>query len=91
MDIYWTTKAQGDLERIHRFALQYSRQHANEVIERLISGSFELARNPAIGIVQTRYEPREVRKIVLSDYEIHYEVKNNNIFIVDLWHTKEDR
>lgn len=37
MEIYWTLKAQDDLERIYRFALQYSRQHANDVLDRLIT------------------------------------------------------
>lgn len=30
MEIRWTQKAQDDLERIYRFACQYSRQHAGE-------------------------------------------------------------
>ncbi|MGX9738632.1 type II toxin-antitoxin system RelE/ParE family toxin [Pseudocitrobacter corydidari] len=72
MDVYWTVKAQGDLER-------------------LLSGSFGLAGQPAMGIQQARYLPRDVRKIVMDDYEIHYELKNAAIFIVDLWHTKEER
>jgi plasmid stabilization system protein ParE len=33
MEIYWTLKAQDDLERIYRFALQYSRQHADDVLD----------------------------------------------------------
>jgi plasmid stabilization system protein ParE len=37
MEIYWTLKAQDDLERIYRFALQYSRQHADDVLDRLIT------------------------------------------------------
>ncbi|MBK5144270.1 type II toxin-antitoxin system RelE/ParE family toxin [Budviciaceae bacterium BWR-B9] len=90
MEIYWTHKAQDDLERIYNFALQYSRQHADDVLDRLITGSTGLTVHPAIGVQQTRYEPREVRKVLFGDYEIHYEVKDNDIFIVDLWHTKEE-
>ncbi len=91
MEISWTIKAQGDLRRIYRFSLQYSRQHANSVLDRLIMATSDLAIHPAIGIRQTRYEPREVRKVLFNDYEIHYEVKGKKIFILDLWHTKEDR
>lgn len=36
MEIYWTLKAQDDLERIYRFALQYSRQHADDVLDRFM-------------------------------------------------------
>ncbi|EGR9954690.1 type II toxin-antitoxin system RelE/ParE family toxin [Salmonella enterica subsp. enterica serovar Virchow] len=91
MEIYWTLKAQDDLERIYRFALQYSRQHADDVLDRLITGCADLTAHPAIGVQQTRYEPRQVRKVLFDDYEIHYELRDNDIYIVDLWHTKEER
>ncbi|QLO44288.1 type II toxin-antitoxin system RelE/ParE family toxin [Citrobacter freundii] len=91
MEIYWTLKAQDDLERIYRFALQYSRQPADNVLDRLIIGCAGLTAHPAIGVQQTRYEPREVRKVLFDDYEVHYELRGNDIYIVDLWHTKEER
>ncbi|WP_427193229.1 type II toxin-antitoxin system RelE/ParE family toxin [Serratia marcescens] len=47
--------------------------------------------HPAIGVQQTRYEPREVRKVLFDDYEVHYELRDNDIYIVDLWHTREER
>lgn len=91
MEIYWTFKAQDDLERIYRFALQYSRQYADDVLDRLIIGSAGLRVHPAIGVQQTRYETREVRKVLFDDYEVHYEIRDAAIYIVDLWHTKEER
>ncbi|HAT1630221.1 TPA: type II toxin-antitoxin system RelE/ParE family toxin [Raoultella planticola] len=91
MEVYWTLKAQDDLERIYRFTLQYSRQHADDVLDRLITGCAGLTAHPAIGVQQTRYEPREVRKVLFDDYEVHYELRDNGIYIVDLWHTKEER
>lgn len=91
MEIYWTLQAQDDLERIYRFALQYSCQHADDVLDRLITGCAGLTEHPAIGVQQTRYAPREVRKVVFDDYEVHYELRKNDIYIVDLWHTKEER
>ncbi|EHM7798314.1 type II toxin-antitoxin system RelE/ParE family toxin [Salmonella enterica subsp. enterica serovar Virchow] len=91
MEIYWTLKAQDDLERIYRFALQYSRQHADDVLDRLITGCADLTAHPAIGVQQTRYEPRQVRKVLFDDYAVHYELRDNDIYIVDLWHTKEER
>ena len=91
MEIYWTLKAQDDLERFYRFALQYSRQHADDVLDRLITSCAGLAAHPAIGVQQSRYEPREVRKVLFDDYEVHYELRDNDIYIVDLWHTREER
>ncbi|MCM7842133.1 type II toxin-antitoxin system RelE/ParE family toxin [Enterobacter roggenkampii] len=91
MEVYWTLKAQDDLERIYRFALQYSRQHGDDVLDRLMTGCAGLTAHPAIGVQQTRYEPREVRKVLFDDYEVHYELRDSDIYIVDLWHTKEER
>ncbi|HHL5070506.1 TPA: type II toxin-antitoxin system RelE/ParE family toxin [Klebsiella quasipneumoniae] len=91
MEIYWTLKAHDDLERIYRFALQYSRQYADDVLDRLITGCAGLTAHPAISVQQTRYEPREVRKVLFDDYEVHYELSDNDIYIVDLWHTREER
>lgn len=91
MEIYWTRKAQNDLARIYRFALQYSHQHATEVVDRLITSSADLTEHPAMGIQQTRYLPREVRKVLFDNYEIHYEIAGNDIFVLDLWSTREDR
>ncbi|MGM3192077.1 type II toxin-antitoxin system RelE/ParE family toxin [Dickeya dadantii subsp. dieffenbachiae] len=91
MEILWTQKAQDDLERIYRFASQYSRQHADDVLDRLFIGTTELVDHPRIGVSQTRYEPREVRKILFDDYEVHYEIQHNTIYIIDLWHTREER
>ncbi|MGI8463446.1 type II toxin-antitoxin system RelE/ParE family toxin [Pectobacterium punjabense] len=91
MEIFWTLKAQDDLERIYRFACQYSRQHADNVLDRLITGTGGLVEHPYIGVLQPRYEPREVRKILFDTYEVHYEIQDNSLYIVDLWHTKEER
>lgn len=91
MEIFWTLKAQDDLERIYRFAWQYSRQHADNVLDRLIAGTGGLVEHPYIGVLQPRYEPREVRKILFDAYEVHYEIQDHCLYIVDLWHTKEER
>ena len=91
MEVYWTLKAQDDLECIYRFALQYSSLHADNVLDRLITGCAGLTAHLAIGVQQIRYEPREVRKVLFNDYEVHYELRDNDIYIVDLWHTREER
>ncbi|MGP0740409.1 type II toxin-antitoxin system RelE/ParE family toxin, partial [Escherichia coli] len=74
MEIYWTLKAQDELERIYRFALPYSRPHADDVLDRMITGCAGLTAHPTIGVQQTRYEPREVRNVLFDDYEVHYEL-----------------
>ncbi|PWC12929.1 hypothetical protein DDT56_16745 [Brenneria corticis] len=57
----------------------------------LIMGTTGRSDHPRIGIPQSRYEPREVRKILFDDYEVHYEIQHDTIYIIDLWHTRKDR
>jgi len=36
-------------------------------------------------------EPREVRRIIVGDYELRYEIADATIFILRLWHSRENR
>jgi len=93
MIVRWTHKAQKDFARIYAFALQYNRRRANRVADRLTSATDSLSFTPHIGTHLELYEPNEVRKLVIDNYEIHYQIVEDEetIFIVDLWHTREDR
>ena len=66
MEVYWTLKAQDDLERIYRFALQYSRQHADDILDRLITGCAGLTAHPAIGQKSIRLFRLKIWKLVLE-------------------------
>lgn len=46
---------------------------------------------PRMGERVEEYEPREVRKFFVGSYEMRYELKGEEILIVRLWHTREDR
>jgi hypothetical protein len=46
---------------------------------------------PRIGEKLEVYEPREVRRITVGDYEMRYEINSGTIFILRLWHSREDR
>ena len=35
--------------------------------------------------------PRDVRRVIVGDYELRYEVTENLIYILRLWHAREDR
>jgi ParE toxin of type II toxin-antitoxin system, parDE len=37
------------------------------------------------------YEPREVRRIIVGQYEMRYEISSGTIIILRLWHSREDR
>ncbi len=35
--------------------------------------------------------PREIRRLLIGDYEMHYEVRPDEIWIARIFHTLEDR
>ncbi|WP_338087111.1 type II toxin-antitoxin system RelE/ParE family toxin [Nitrincola schmidtii] len=38
-----------------------------------------------------QFKDREVRKIHIGSYEMRYEVQKETIFILRVWHTREER
>lgn len=46
-----------------------------------------LLTNPRIGEQLFQFEPREVRRILVGQYEI----QNQMIYVLRLWHAREDR
>ena len=99
MLVSWTTKAKSDLRRIHKFVLNKrdgGLRKANRVVNLLMVES--VAIDTAMPIIKGRqlkeFDPRQVfRAIVAKEYEMHFEIDyaQNSIFILDVWHTKENR
>ena len=50
-----------------------------------------LKRRPRLGERLERYNPREVRRILVGHYEMRYEIQGSTIYVTRLWHTREDR
>lgn len=92
MTITWTRAAHGDLVRLYEFLLAVNQQAAITVVQRLTEGPDLLLTQPRIGTRLTEFEHREVRYILVGDYEIRYEISSDqNIWILRLWHTRELR
>lgn len=37
------------------------------------------------------FEPRDVRRIQVGQYEMRYELVDSTLYLLRLWHTREDR
>lgn len=57
----------------------------------LIKAPAILLSNPRIGEQLFEFESQEVRRILVEQYEICYEIKNSTIFVLRVWHTRENR
>ena len=91
MELKWTGKALSDLARLHEFMYPLNKQTAASAVQTLTSAPVRLLAQPRIGEKLEEFEPREVRRILVGHYEIRYEIQGSTIYVLQLWHTREDR
>ncbi|WP_322052644.1 type II toxin-antitoxin system RelE/ParE family toxin [Paraburkholderia bannensis] len=91
MEIKWTGKGLSDLTRLYEFLAPVNKPAAIRVVRSLTDAPNTLVKTPRIGEKLFEFEPREVRRIIVGHYEIRYEIRHSTIYILRLWHTREDR
>jgi plasmid stabilization system protein ParE len=91
MTVSWTSKAVGDLDRLHEFLAPVNRRAASRVLQSLTTVASRLPDQPRIGERLEQYDPREVRRVLVGRFEMRYELRGSNIFILRVWHTRERR
>ena len=91
MSVRWTSKALGDLARLHAFLVESNANAAAAIVQSLTKGAVALDGNPRIGFRLTEFDPREVRRVIVGQYELRYELVEDVIYVLRLWHTREDR
>jgi plasmid stabilization system protein ParE len=89
--IQWTSKASSDLVRLHEHLRPVAPKAAARVVQQLSRAPDRLLDFPRMGEKLEAYEPREVRRIIVGDYELRYEIADATIFILRLWHSRENR
>jgi len=87
----WTSKAHSDLVRLHEFLRPVNPQAAGRVVRQLVAGAKRIPAHPRLGIRLREFEPREVRRVLVGDYEIRYELTGKDVIALRLFHTREDR
>lgn len=81
MTLKWTRATLSDLQRLHAFLHPVNPDAAARVIQRLTEGP---------DLLQT--QPREVRSILIGDYELRYEITADQaVWILRVWRTREFR
>ncbi len=91
MKIKWTRLASSDLVRVHEHLRPVAPAAAARVVRQLARAPHRLLDYPRIGEKLEAYGPREVRRIIVGDYELRYEIADATIFILRLWHAREHR
>ena len=91
MRLRWKSKALGDLARLHAFLADVNPQAAARSVLTITSAVKKLTDNPRLGHRMEEFDPDEVRRIIAGQYEIRYSIDGDTIYVVRLWHTREDR
>ncbi len=91
MELKWTNHALSDLVRLYEFLAPLHQEAAARMVQALASAPNTLIENPRLGEQLYEFEPREVRRIIVSQYEMRYEIQGSTIYVLRLWHTREDR
>ncbi|HEX7048105.1 MAG TPA: type II toxin-antitoxin system RelE/ParE family toxin [Gammaproteobacteria bacterium] len=87
----WSPESLGDLDRLYAFLAAVNPVVAGKAVRELVMAAEVLREHPRMGEQLSRYDPREVRRLIVSRYELRYEVVGENLYILRLWNTRETR
>ena len=68
-----------------------NRAAAARTIQSLTAAPASLLANPRIGERLEEFEVREARRMLVGHYEMRYEIQGSILYVLRLWHTREDR
>ncbi|EPJ81512.1 type II toxin-antitoxin system RelE/ParE family toxin [Pseudomonas sp. CFII68] len=91
MELKWTSKALADISRLYEFLAAVNQPAAARTVQQLTAAPITLLTNPRIGERLEEFEPRDVRRIQIGHYEMRYEIIHSTVYLLRLWHTREDR
>ena len=91
MRVMWTNSGLLDLDRLFAFLAPKSQSAAARVIQEITQASFRLSDHPRLGVRLSEYVGREVRHIIVGDYDLRYEVQDGVILMLRVWHGREHR
>ena len=90
MNLLFSRSAIHDLVRLREFIAQHNPNAAQRISERLRGAIMELLNHPQMG----RPVPDllgEIRELVFGKYVVRYEVRSRKLYVLRIWHGKENR
>lgn len=90
MKLIFSRAAVYDLVRLREFIAQHSPEAAQRVAQRLRGAIERLVDMPQIGR-PVEDLPGEIRELIFGKYVVRYEVRQQSLYILRIWHGKEDR
>jgi plasmid stabilization system protein ParE len=91
MLIEWTAASLSDLARLYDFLEPVNPNAAARTIQSLTAAPEQLLSHPRLGEELEEFRPREVRRILIGRYDMRYEIRDASVYILRIWHMREDR
>lgn len=93
VEIRWSPAARGDLERLYEFIAEHSEEAAARAIQTLVNAADTLSDFPEKGRPwEHDVDSRELTvRFGARGYVVRYRFRDNVVFIVRVWHAREDR
>ncbi|MCJ9671192.1 type II toxin-antitoxin system RelE/ParE family toxin [Neorhizobium sp. BETTINA12A] len=91
MELKWSSKAVSDLNRLHDFLAAVNAPAAARTAQNLAAAPKKLIQHPRLGEKLDEFAPREIRRLLIGGYELRYEIQGETIFLLRIWHTRENR
>ena len=91
MKLKWTNQALSDLARLYEFLSPVNKQAAARVVQTLVAAPARLVEHPRMGEALEEFKPRDIRRLLVGQYEMRYEIQGPTVYVLRIWHTREDR
>ena len=92
MKIQYSPEAIEDLIRLRAFIETKNPNAASRIAKSLIKGISQLKSFPYLGVeVELAPDPKMIRDLIIGYYVVRYLIHTNDIYILRVWHQKENR
>ena len=91
MRIIWSSAGWADVERLYSFMADKDLEAADALVDRLADAPLSLVDVPRLGPRLSQFDPREVRELRVGRYLMRYELAEDRIYILRLFHSRENR
>ena len=91
MALRWTASARSDLVRLYEFLASVNPRAGALAVRHIVAGARRIPARPRLGQRLRQIAGREVRRLLIGDYEVRYELSGKDIFLLRIFHNREDR
>jgi plasmid stabilization system protein ParE len=77
--------------RLHSRLYLKNPSAAAKAVQAVVGAPDVLLAHPRLGERIEEFAPREVRRLLILNYEMRYEIQHDIIYLLRIWHTRKDR